>query len=716
MTRLTTFSPLIILGKAMNKQKLVIVESPAKCDTIKKYLGEEYQVMASKGHVRDLATSGKGGLGVDVNENFKPTYVLDKHKISTIKSLQSASRKADEVILATDPDREGEAIAWHLTQVLNIDPLTTKRLEFHEITRESITKAIQFPRVIDMNLVNSQETRRILDRIIGFTLSGLLSKKIHSTSAGRVQSATLKIIADHEKEINAFVPEEYYKFTIVASYKGKKYNLNLALGKDEIISSGEKAQKIIDDIPSTLKVVNIKTSERVKKPQDPFTTSTLQQTAYNKFKYTTKKTASIAQTLYEGLSIGSEHVGLITYMRTDSNRLSPTYINRAKNYIEERFGKDFISTSTRAIKAGQDAHEAIRPTGNHRTPESLQNVLTKEQFNLYKLIYERAVASLMKPRIEDLTTVTLEGNGVKFTIEGVKVKFPGYSALYEYEEDDTKNLPNLEIGESFEVVSKKAEQKFTQPPARYTEAKLVNIMEKEGIGRPSTYASTISILQKRKYVSDVGGVLQITNQGMITSDTLEKHFSDIVNLEYTAEMEKKLDTVGSGENTSTKILGDFYGPFMQEVAVAKEKMESVVNIVEGAYCPKCGAPLVRRQSKNGEFIGCSNFPNCKYIQKEPKEAPKETGELCPKCGRPLVERKDKKGRIFVACSGFPKCKYIKPDVEEIKKKAPKAVNEADVVKICPECGGNIIKKKGKYGYFLGCSNFPKCRHMEKIKK
>lgn len=692
--------------------KLIIVESPAKCDTIKRYLGEDYLIMASLGHIRDLATSGKGGLGVDVENDFKPTYKISPSKANTVKALTNAARKADEVILATDPDREGEAIAWHLAQVLKLDVEKTKRLEFHEITRDSILNAISNPRIIDMNLVSSQETRRIIDRIIGFKLSSLLNKKIHSKSAGRVQSATLKIIADHEKEILEFVPKEYYKFNIIGLFNNQNFTLSLKDGSD--IDNQKAADDIIKNIPSFLEVVDIKKEIKTKTSKDPFTTSTLQQAAFNKFKYKTKKTQFIAQTLYEGLSIGDEHVGLITYMRTDSTRLSPTYTQRAVNYITEVYGKEYVG-NIKGKKGAQDAHEAIRPTGNHRTPEFLKPYLTKDQYNLYKLIYDRTIASLMANKKEEITTITLKGGDLIFTLEGSRTIFNGYEVLYKDEDNIIKELPIINVGDKFEVIKKEAEQKFTTPPARYSEAKIVKIMEEVGIGRPSTYASTISLLQARKYVTDSAGILQISEQGIKTAHVLEKYFPDIVNTEYTASMESKLDNIQAGEQTFKKILNDFYHPFIKELESANERMYKDEPEPTGEMCPKCGSPLVFKEGKNGKFIGCSNYPKCKYVKKEPKKDLVFTGELCPECGKPLVERKDKKNRVFIACSGFPTCRYIKTDKPKVEAKKEKTI-ETIPDRVCPKCGSPLIKRKGKFSYFIGCSNYPKCKYVEKIEK
>lgn len=693
--------------------KLVIVESPAKCTTIKKYLGEDYRVEASLGHVRDLATKGKGGLGVDVDNGFAPTYIINKDKEGVVNKLRYAAKDADEVILATDPDREGEAIAWHLAEVLGLNPQTTKRLEFHEITRDSITEAMKHPRTIDGNLVASQETRRILDRIIGFKLSTLLYKKIHSRSAGRVQSATLKLIADHDNEIDAFIPQEYWNILTDVQVGNKDFALTLVSDNGESIdiSSEKDAQKILNRIPENLKIISIKKEYRSKDSKDPFTTSTMQQEAFSRLKFKTDKTQREAQKLYEGINVGDEHVGLITYMRTDSTRLSATYVARASAYITEKFGKEFLGHAKRGKKSElmQDAHEAIRPTSNHRTPESVRPYLTGDQYRLYKLIYNRALASLMKPKKEEVLSVLLEGDGLTFKFELSRTVFKGYEVIYSDPEENKEfygSFPELKEGDTLLVVKKDAEQKFTQPPAKYSEAKLVNLMEEVGIGRPSTYASTIKILRERKYVEDVGGILTSTEQGRKTAFVLNKYFPDIVNAKYTAQMESKLDNVQEGNESRIEALSNFYNSFKKEIDHANQIMYKDHEEPTGDLCPKCGAPLVYKEGANGRFIGCSNYPSCKYVQKEPKKELVYTGETCPICGKPLVEREDKKGKKFVACSGYPTCKYVKQEAI--------VITPDKIVKKCPQCDGDLIKKRGKYGYFLGCTNYPKCNYMEKL--
>ena len=688
--------------------KLVIVESPAKCTTIQKYLGEDYIVKASLGHIRDLATSGKGGLGVDIENGYTPTYSINKEKIKTVNELKALAKKADEVILATDPDREGEAIAWHLANVLNLKPESNKRWEFHEITRDSIKSAMETPRTIDMNLVYSQETRRILDRIIGFKLSALLNSKIHSKSAGRVQSAALKLINDHDDEIKHFVPEEYWNILVKISLNGKDFNLTYH-GNDNkkiIIPNEEEANKILNNIKDELTVTKVEKTIRTLESKEPFTTSTMQQEAFSKLKFKTKKTQFLAQGLYEGVEIAGEHVGLITYMRTDSTRLSPAFIGHASEFITNTYGAEYLGHAKHLQKVGhmQDAHEAIRPTADFRTPESVRKYLSPDQYNLYKLIYNRTMASLMKPKKDEVLKVTLGSNSYEFQLEFVRNIFKGYEIVLKEDNDEYKGeIPSIEEGQTFPVIEKKSEQKFTQAPAHYTEAKLVKLMEEVGIGRPSTYVSTIETLKSRSYIDNKAGTLTVTPQGDVTCAVLDKYFPEIVSSKYTAKMEQQLDSIKDGNNSRIKILDSFYGPFMEELANAKEKIWKSVPEETGELCPECGAPLIYKEGKNGRFIGCSNYPKCLYVQKEKKELV-YTGQNCPQCGKPLVERKDRKGNTFVACSGFPHCNYIE---------APK-IDENEPVRKCPSCGGNLIKKKGKYSSFYGCSNFPTCKYVEKI--
>lgn len=684
--------------------KLVIVESPNKCHTISKYLGEGYEVLATVGHLRDLSTSGKGGFGVDIEHGFKPTYVVSSSKRATVYELKEAAKKADDIYLATDPDREGEAIAWHLTQILGLDPKTTKRLEFHEITRVSINEAIKNPRVIDMNLVESQETRRIMDRIIGFRLSNIIQKKIKSPSAGRVQSATLKLISDHDKVIEEFIPEPYWSLSLELKKNNAKITANFS-SFDEIkkIEDEKVNDLIVSKLTNTAKVVQVKKSVRTTESKPAFTTSTLQQEAFNTYKFSTKKTSSLAQQLYEGVQIKGEHTGLITYIRTDSTYLSDTFVARAEQFIEEKFGKEYCGKRKIVKVAGaQNAHEAIRPTANHNTPESVRPYLSNDQYKLYKLIYERAIGSLMAAKKDNVQAVTFDVNGVLFKTEATSPLFDGYTKLYSTEKDESYRLPALVEGEEVVIFKVNNEKKMTEAPAAYTEAKIVKLMEDEKIGRPSTYASTIATLLKRQYVESKSGSIVTTEQGKKTAFVLNKYFPDFVDVKYTALMEDKLDLIQEGETSRTEALTEFYYPFIEEVESASKKMYADLDEPTGKKCPICGAPLVYKKSKFGNFIGCSNFPECKYREKEEVEL-EYTGEMCPKCGKPLVYRVGKKNKKFVACSGYPECDYIK-----------KEDNQIEVIKKCPECGGDlVIRGRGKKK-FLGCTNYPKCKHIEKL--
>lgn len=701
--------------------KLVIVESPTKCKTIGKYLGKDYKVMASVGHIRDLGTSGPGGLGVDVNNGFKPTYVICKDKGPIIKELKSACKKADEVLLATDPDREGEAIAWHLAQVLSLDVDSTKRLEFHEITKHALTKAIDNPRTIDMNLVASQETRRIMDRIIGFKLSYLLQKKIKSRSAGRVQSVTLKFIVDRENDIKNFIPEEYWTISGTFGSEKIKATLDSFNGKSIKVQTEDEANNIINNLPDLFKVASLVTEEKSHEPKPAFTTSTMQQEAFNQFKYSTKKTALLAQRLYEGVEIDGSPVGLITYMRTDSTRLSPEFIASAKSYINDKYGEKYCGHvhTGKSNKNIQDAHEAIRPTDLSLTPEYVKQFLHKDEYNLYALIYSRALASLMAARIEDVTTLKLDGNGYIFKAEATQQKFDGYSKIYGKFESSTKasELPAYQTGDSIAKIEINKEQHFTKAPARYTEAKIVKLMEEKGIGRPSTYSSTISTLSARKYVDIEKGVLSPTEQGGLTVNELVKFFPTFMDPSYTAQMETSLDSIVAGDSSRIDLLENFYSNFISLLDNAESKMEKVQDKQTGEVCPECGAPLVERHGKYGTFIACSSYPTCHYIKKEAKEEPKVAeGKFCPRCGKPLVFRTGKDNKVFLGCSGFPKCRYVE-SLEEPKKEEVVEENNNEELIECPKCHeGHLVTKKSRFGTFLGCSNYPKCTYTEKIKK
>ena len=695
--------------------KLVIVESPTKCSTIQKYLGNEYKVMASLGHIRDLSTSGKGGLGVDISNNFKPTYVNSKDKLKVIKELIKEKNNATEVLLATDPDREGEAISWHLAEILNLPIEETKRLEFHEITKPAILKALSEPRTIDMSLVESQETRRIIDRIMGFEMSTLLKRKIGSLSAGRVQSVTLKLISEREKEIQKFVPEEYW--TIQGVF-GENLEAKLESVDGQAVSSfkfEEDADEVLNDVPSIFTISDITTRNRRIESKAPFTTSTLQQEAFVKHKYSTKKTSSIAQKLYEGIEIDGQPIGLITYMRTDSVRLSPEFVNKAKTYIADKYGDEYLGKENTKQGKGlvQDAHEAIRPTSLNLEPKAIKQYLTTEQYNVYKLIFNRAVASLMSPRLDEVTTVKISGKGYVFKTDGVRMLFDGFTKIYGVEEESKKNLPLLEKGSALEVKEITKEQHYTQGPNRYTEARLVKTMEELGIGRPSTYASTISTLYDRKYISQEKGSIYATEQGIETSDRLSEFFEPFMDTAYTAKMEQSLDEIVEGNDSRLGLLNDFYNQFEPLYEIALKEMKKTEPKKTGETCPKCGCDLVYKKSKFGEFVACSNFPDCNYVKpKEEKPVEVLENQTCPKCGSTLVKRKSKKGE-FYACSGFPKCKYILGNEENENK-----VEEVYSDKKCPKCNKPLLIKKGRNGHgdFLACSGFPKCRYIESIKK
>lgn len=686
--------------------KLVIVESPNKCHTISRYLGQGYEVMATVGHVRDLSTSGKGGFGVDINNGFKPNYIVVNNKRKVVAELKDAARKASDIYLATDPDREGEAIAWHLTQILNLPVESTKRLEFHEITRVSIEDAMKHPRTIDMKLVNSQETRRIIDRIIGFKLSNIIQKTIKSRSAGRVQSATLKLITEHDEEIKNFVPTPYWTLSLDLTVNKRKITAKFEhYGSIKSLDDEANVKEILSKLEDVARVISIKKSVRSVESKPAFTTSTLQQEAYNTYHFSTAKTSKLAQELYEGVVINGEHTGLITYIRTDSTYLSDTFVNRAEAFIKERFGNEYCGKRKIAKVAGaQNAHEAIRPTSNHMTPESIRGYLSPDLYKLYKLIYERAVGSLMAPKKEAVQTVLFDCGGVTFKVEGSSTIFDGYTKLYSAEKSEESYLPVFNEGDTFKVNKVNNEQKMTEPPAAYTEARIVKLMEEKKIGRPSTYASTISTLLKRKYVESVKGSIISTETGQRTVVVLNKYFPHFVDVKYTARMEDDLDKIQEGEVSRLDTLDEFYEKFTKEVDSAYKVMYSDKDQEVGRVCPKCGAPLVLKKSRYGEFVGCSNFPKCDYREKEELEL---TGELCPKCGRPLVYRLNKKHKKFVACSGYPKCDYI------VKEENPQHVHTG--LK-CPECGGELVERHRGKKTFLGCSNYPKCHHMEPLKK
>lgn len=689
-------------------KNLVIVESPSKSKTIEKYLGSDFEVTSSKGHIRDLATTGKGGLGVDVENSFKPNYVINKDKKDVVKELKKCVKDADYVYLATDPDREGEAISWHLAEVLGIDQTLSNRVVFNEVTRDAVIDALNHPRTIDQNLVKSQETRRVLDRIIGFKLSKLLQKKIKSKSAGRVQSVALRLICEKEKEIEAFIPEEYWKVKALFEKDDISFEAELAKyqGKKIELKNEEQTLAVYESLNKEFIVSDVKKTQKKRASKPPFITSTLQQEASSKLNFKAKRTMMIAQKLYEGIDIGEETVGLITYMRTDSIRLSDTFIEEAKDYIEKKYGKDYVGSVKVSKKKEnvQDAHEGIRPTSVMRTPESMEEYLSADEFKLYSLIYARAVASLMAPAKLNSTSLALDNNGYEFKASGSIITFDGYLRVYgSYEKQSDEILPVVVVDEKLMSQDIQKSQHFTKPPARYTEAKLIKELEELGIGRPSTYASIIDTIVTRQYVEMVDKAFKPTESGVLTNDKLVEFFDSIINVEYTASMEQELDEIAEGEDNYVNALTKFEDKFEPLLENAYDKMEQIQPEKTGEQCPECGGDLVIRKGRYGTFVACSNYPTCKYIKKEPEKI-EYTGETCPKCGSPMIYKTGRFGK-FEACSNYPECKYIK---NEKKKAEPVMTDE-----VCPNCGSPIVIKKGRYGEFKACSAYPKCKTIIK---
>ena len=663
-------------------KNLVIVESPAKSKTIEKYLGSDFKVLSSKGHIRDLATTGKFGLGVDIDNGFKPNYIPIKGKKKDIDMLKKEAKKADKVYLATDPDREGEAISWHLKDVLNLKDSEYDRIVFNEITKGAVTSSFNHARKIDDLMVRSQETRRILDRIIGFRLSKLMQSKTGGKSAGRVQSVALKLICDKEEEINKFVSEEYW--TIDALFD--KFSASLFKFKDKKIEikNEEEANNIKNSLSNIYKIESREEKAKKKQSKPPYITSTLQQDAIVKLNFSSKKTMSIAQKLYEGINLGSETVGLITYMRTDSIRLSNDFISETYKYIESTYGKEYVGAVKKSKKTEnvQDAHEAIRPSSIFRTPEKIKEYLTKDEYKLYNLIYFRALASLMKEAKQKVTTIVFNNNDYKFKATGTVITFDGYLKAYkEFEKSEDKELPIIDT-DTLKTDKLDLKQHFTEPPARYTEAKLIKEMEDLGIGRPSTYAATMSTIIDRGYVILKEKKFYPTEIGIETNKKLQEFFSDLINVKYTAKMEDDLDEIANGNVVWNDLLEDFFGRFEPMVENAFDNMEKKEAEKTGEVCPNCGHDLVIRKGRYGEFVACSNYPTCKYIKKEEKEKIPQV-EICDciKCGNKIVERKTKKGKIFYGCSNFPKCKEAYWD---------KPIGEK-----CSECNSMLIEKDGK---------------------
>ena len=671
-------------------QKLVIVESPSKSKTIEKYLGKDYKVVSSLGHIRDLATTGKYGFGIDIENDFKPNYEIIKGKNKLVNDLKKEVKKADYIYLATDPDREGEAISWHLYDTLGLANDKYKRIVFNEITKDVILSSFSKAREIDTDLVKSQETRRMLDRIIGFRLSKLMQSKTGGKSAGRVQSVALKLIVDREREIQAFIPEDYYEIDAIFddfeakldSYKNNKIE----------IKTEEEAKDIVSKLDKVFNISSLEKQAKNKKAKPPYITSTLQQEASTKLNFNSKKTMMLAQKLYEGVSLKDETVGLITYMRTDSIRLSDEFVGQTYDYIKTNYGKDYLGyvKTTKKTDNVQDAHEAIRPTSIYRNPEVVKEYLSNDEYKLYKMIYYRALASLMKDAKVEVTTVILDNNDYQFKVSGSVLLFDGYLKVYnDYEDSNDTVLPDFSKYEDKKITSNEINYTMhtTKPPARYTESKLIKEMETLGIGRPSTYATTIGILSERGYVKLIEKKFHPTEIGIETTDKLQEYFKDIINVDYTREMENDLDKIADGNLVYTNLLKRFYNEFEPKVEEAFSHMEKKPAEETGELCPNCSSPLVIKKSRYGEFTACSNYPKCKYIKPKEKELPKEIIP-CPKCDGMIVEKKTKRGKIFYGCNNYPKCDFASWD-EPINEK-------------CPECD-SILTKNGKKIKCISCN-------------
>lgn len=668
-------------------KNLVIVESPSKSKTIEKYLGKDYKVTSSKGHIRDLATSGKYGLGVDLEDNFKPNYKVISGKGKLVTELKKEVKNSDYVILATDPDREGEAISWHLLDTLKLGD-NYGRVVFNEITENAIKEAFKKPRNIDMDLVHSQESRRILDRIIGFRLSKLMQSKTEGKSAGRVQSVALKLIVDREREIENFNSEEYYTIdayfndfeATLTKYKNKKIEIKSPVLKDEILSK----------LSNAFNIESVEVKEKKKSSKLPFTTSTLTQLANQKLNFSASKTMKLAQALYEGKKLGNETVGIISYMRTDSVRLSDVFTKDAFSFIKNNYGSKYVGhvKKTKEKENVQDAHEAIRPTSINRTPESIKNYLSADEYKLYNLIYVRTLASLMADAKYNNTSVVLDNNDYKFNASGQVNTFDGYLKIYkEIETTNDKVLPDFSSYKSSVIVSKeiKANSHFTEPPARFKEDTLIKELESLGIGRPSTYVKIIEVLKERKYISMENKKFIPTTVGVQVTDKLQEYFSSIINVKYTSEMETDLDKVAEGKYVWYELLNKFYKDFEPLVEEAYTKMEKERPEETGELCPLCGKPLVYRHGKYGKFIACSGYPECKYIPKVEKSVTVIC--KCPKCSGDIIVKKTKRGKEFYGCSNFPKCKYAswdKPTGEICSKCNELLVMKKDSV-VCPNC-------------------------------
>lgn len=690
-------------------KNLVIVESPAKSKTIGKILGRNYKVVASVGHIRDLP---KSTLGIDIENNFEPKYINIRGKGPIINELKKQAKAANHVYLATDPDREGEAISWHLAHILKLDPNEKTRVEFNEITKDAIKSAIKKPRTIDLKLVDAQQARRVLDRLVGYKISPLLWKKIRKgLSAGRVQSIAVKLICDREEEIDSFIPKEYWTLKAMLQKGREKFEANF-IGKLEDGKESKMELESEEEINAVLKsldkdgykVSNVKKGSRKRKPYQPYTTSTLQQDASKKLGFTTKKTMSIAQQLYEGIDLKKEGTtGLITYMRTDSTRISNEAIALTKEYIINNFGPDFsnggISYTKKSKKETQDAHEAVRPTSVVRSPEDIKEYLSKDQFKLYKLIWDRFVGSQMKEALYDTLSVTILNNDKVFKASGSKLIFPGFLKVYISADEEVKEMkiPSLEVGDSLKLDELLPKQNFTQPPARYGEASLIKSLEELGIGRPSTYSPTISTILSRYYVELDKKVFYPTELGKLVNDLLLDYFDDVINEEFTANLEEKLDDVAEGTMEWKEVISDFYAPFGKLLEKAEEEIDKIeiAEEVSDVICEKCGKNMVIKNGRFGRFLACPGYPECRNT----KAILDEIGVNCPKCedGR-IVRKRSKKGRVFYGCTNYPTCDFVSWD-EPIEEK-------------CPVCKEFMVIKRNKSGDIIKCSN-KECGYIKK---
>ena len=723
-------------------KELVIVESPAKARTLSQFLGPSFLIKASLGHVRDLPERlRKGQLGVDVANDFKPDYALLPAKKTVVREIEEAAKGAKTIYLATDPDREGEAISWHLVEAAGLDklPVPKRRVVFHEITKEAVQQAFRHPRSIDMRLVDAQQARRILDRLVGYQLSPLLWKKIQTgLSAGRVQSVALRMVAERERQIQRFLPREFWSITVeltkhappvdgqgpqrfnaeLASLKGQKGKLDLP---DE-----DRAEKVLASLEgASYQVAKVTKKRAQRKPPPPFITSTLQQEAWRKLHFGARETMAVAQQLYEGLSLGKEgSTGLITYMRTDSTHVAPSAVAETREYIQKSFGADYLPSSprvyTRKVKGAQEAHEAIRPTSTNRSPQSVRRSLNSDQFRLYELIWQRMVASQMADALFDTTNVEIEAQSQRsthvhiFKATGSVQAFPGFLALYTEGKDDAEGveedkgpLPSLEQKDPLDCLGLKPEQHFTKPPFRYSEASLVKALEENGIGRPSTYAPIVSTLSGRGYVTKEEGKLKPQEIGFQVDDLLVQNFASIVDLQFTADMEEKLDQIAQGERGWKQFLQEFYEPFSRDLSTAEH---AIPDEASQQTCEQCGKPLVVRLSRFGRFLGCTGYPTCRYTRpvSEPKAEEEPSDELCNKCEKPMVLKRGRHGP-FLGCTGFPECKNTRPVSE------PKAEEEPSD-QLCDKCEKPMVLKRGRHGPFLGCTGFPECKNTKPLLK